>query len=152
MYNFNHDGSKFKLQIMDERYFVNESKRTITVTAHVRLLVPEFVTRTINWQQMPAGFQTLDLYPFGGVYGYDTIKMQWTSRCSPDDQWDVEKGKRIALAKLEANAYRRMSKSLKNWNAKFQEFTSTINDMCTQFVDKAEAAAAHDDRYIRDIA
>ena len=150
MYNFKHDGSKFKLQITNERYFVNVAKRTVTVTADVRVLVPDFITRTINEAQLPDGFSPAFI-PFF-LSDKEIIKMEWTSRCSPDDQWDVNKGKKIALAKLEANAYKRVARSIQRWLGDFNNFVATVNQMSKEFVEKAEGAAEHDERYIYDIA
>lgn len=150
MYNFKHDGSKFKLQITNERYFVNVTKRTVTVTADVRVVVPDFITRTINEAQLPDGFSPVFI-PFF-LSDKEVMKMEWTSRCSPDDQWDVNKGKKIALAKLEANAYKRVARSITRWLDEFNNFVVTVNQMSTEFVEKAEGAAEHDERYIYDIA
>jgi hypothetical protein len=152
MYNFKHDSSKFKLQITNIRYFINEVKRTVTVTAEVGVRVPEFIASTIDFMQLPNGFLPAKMFPFGGVYGHGVIRMQWTAKCAPDDEWDVEKGKKIALAKLEANAYKRFEKSMYRWVKAFRTFADDVVTAAYDFGGRALAAAEHDVRYIQSIA
>ena len=147
MYNFNYDGSKFKLHISNERYFINEKKRTVTVKADVSVCVPVFILKTIAPEQLPVGFSSEEMYPFE-LFGHDIIQMAATARCSPEDEFDVEKGKKIALARLEANAYERFVGSLVNWNARLKEFFISVNDMVGQFTVKGTMAAHHDLKYI----
>jgi hypothetical protein len=150
MYNFNYDGSKFKLHISRERYFVNEEKRTVTVKADVSVCVPVFILKTIAQEQLPVGFSPESLYPFG-LYGHDDIQMTATAKCSPEDEFDVDKGKKIALAKLEAAAYERFVYALVNWNAELQRFTESVNKMTRDFVVKGAMTSQHNWRYIDDI-
>lgn len=152
MYNFKYDGGQFRLHISNEKYYVNEKKRTVTVVAMVEVAVPEFILRTVDYTQMPNGFTADSMFPFGGVYGCQPVKMTWTARCSQDDEWDVEKGKKIALCKLEANAYRRFGKSLAIWLDKFSRFAGVLLRTGYVFVDKSVRAAEHDERYINSIA
>ena len=149
MYNFKYDGSKFKLQIKNERYFVNKEKRTVTVTADVMIVVPDFIVNTIHSDQLPKGFVGAeDWFGFGMP-----VKMTKTARCSEEDTWDEEKGRKIALAKLEAKAYNRFSKSLDNWYVRFaNDFIANLQKMGVEFLDKAANAASHDEKYIYDIA
>lgn len=151
MYNFNYDGSKLKLQIFHERYFVNEEKRTVTVKAEVRVFVPDFILRTISPEQLPEGFSTGALYPFGGVYGSEPLELTATARCAPEDEFNVDTGKKIAMAKLEASAYERFVYALVNWNAELQRFTESVNKMTRDFVVKGTMAAQHNWKYIDDI-
>lgn len=150
MYNFNYDGSKFKLHISHERYFVNEEKRTVTVKADVSVCVPVFILKTLPLEQLPVGFSPESLYPFR-IHGHDTIQMTATARCAPEDEFDVDKGKKIAMAKLEASAYERFVYALVNWNAELQRFTESVNKMTRGFVVKGTMAAQHNWRYIDDI-
>ena len=143
MYNFNYDGSKFKLRISRERYFVNEEKRTVTVKAKVKFCVPEFITRTVSVAQLPDGFyQELT---------YCNFEMTATARCAPEDEFNVDTGKKIALAKLEGTAYERFALALMKWNAGLKEFFRSVNQMTTQFVVKGHMAAYHDWKYIEDV-
>lgn len=151
MYNFNYDGSQFKLQISEERYYINETKRTVTVTAMVEVATPEYILRTIDYSQLPVGFTADALFPFGG-YDCKPVKFTATARCAPEDVWDAEKGKKIALAKLEAKAYRSMGRRLLKWVRHFRRFYIELNHLCDGFINKAAGAAEHDDRYIQDIA
>ena len=151
MYNFNYDGSKFKLQIFHERYFVNEEKRTVTVKAEVRVFVPDFILRTVSPEQLPEGFSTGALYPFGGVYGSEPLELTATARCAPEDEFNVDTGKKIAMAKLEASAYERFVATLVKWDADFQHFSSSVHRMTRDFAVKGTMAAHHDWRYIENI-
>ena len=143
MYNFNYDGSKFKLQIFHERYFVNEKKRTVTVKAKVKFCVPDYITRTVSMDQLPDGF-----YP---EWAHSNFEMTATARCAPEDEFNVDTGKKIALAKLEGTAYERFTGALVNWNAGLKDFFRSVNQMATQFVVKGNMAAYHDWKYIEDV-
>ena len=149
MYNFNHDGSKFKLQISGEQYFVNEEKRTVTVVDNVWVAVPDYILRTLNDGQLPNGF-----VPAGFPVWWDdeTIQMKHTAHCAPDDTWDEEKGRKIALAALEAKAYRSMAKRLAKWADKFNTFLIQVDNLIGEFMEKSKSAAEHDEKYIHDIA
>jgi hypothetical protein len=143
MYNFNYDGSKFKLRIYRERYFINEKKRTVTVKAKVKFCVPDFITRTVSMDQLPDGF-----YP---EWAHSNFEMTATARCAPEDEFDVDKGKKIAMAKLEATAYERFVGALVNWEARLKEFTRSVTLMTRDFAVKGTMAANHNWRYIDDI-
>lgn len=145
MYNFKHDGSSFKLQIMNERYFTNAEKGTVTVKADVYLTVPDVVYNTVLMSQWPLGFI--------GNFGFASpVTMSATAVCAPGDTFDEKKGKKIALARLEASAYERFRKTMTNWITRFNfEFVDYLNEKTAEFVNKATMAASHDRRYINEI-
>ena len=146
MYNFKHDGSGFKLQILNERYFTNEEKGTVTVKADVYLKVPDVVSNTIVFDQWPLGF-------YGPPYYFASpVRMSATAVCAPGDTFDEEKGKKVAMARLEASAYERFRKTITNWITRFNfEFVDYLNDKASEFINKADRAARHDRRYINEI-
>lgn len=144
-YNFNYDGSKFRLQIDNIQYFTNEKKKTVTVVADVRVHVPAFVTRTIDVAQLPNGFIS-EWYP------YEFITMTATARCLPGDVFDEHLGQKIAMAKLEAKAYARFKKTLDRWISRFNNFIDSLGKMYEDFSSKAANACQHDLRYIQDIS
>ena len=146
MYNFKHDASKMKLQISNEKYFVNEAKRTVTVVADVSVKTPGDILNTITEAQLPAGFNESN-YPWD-----ETITMRHTAVCSKDDQWDVEKGKKIAMAMLEAKAYESMMKRLNTWYERFTDFTERLWNVINDFNARAYAASSHDRSYVNRIA
>lgn len=148
---FNYGGEKFRLHILGPRYDVDEQNRTVTVTAQVSVSVPEFISKTIGFETMPQGFSPDSEYPFGGVYGHEAVEMSWTARCAPEDEFDAEKGKKIALSKLESNAYFRFTKSLNNWARRLALFANHAINACDDFVYRGTNAALHDLRYIDDI-
>jgi hypothetical protein len=151
MYNFNTDGSGFKLQIKNEKYYVNEKKRTVTVKADVTVSTPEYITNVIDRDQLPNGFDE------AGIFEWDTredgmFELSWTAKCAEGDVFDVEKGKKIAIAHLEANAYNRVAKSLTRWLIRFRKFINIIEVRADEFIDKANSAAEHDLTYIDSIS
>ena len=148
---FNYGGEKFRLHIREPRYDVDEQNRTVTVTAQVSVSIPEFISKTIGFETMPQGFAPDSEYPFGGVYGHEAVEMSWTARCAPEDEFDAEKGKKIALSKLESNAYFRFTKSLNNWARRLALFANHSINACDDFVYRGTNAALHDLRYIDDI-
>ena len=154
MYNFNYDKSSgFKLRIENEQYHVNAQKRTVTIVADVHVEVPEYVTRTIHASQLPNGFLNSDDW----YDSNDPIRMKHVARCSDEDVFDEAKGKKIAMAALEAKAYRSMSKRLRAWGERFflgsdKSFIVVLNKMGTEVLDKAEKAAEHDREYVNRIA
>lgn len=146
MYNFKHDASKMKLQISNEKYFVNEAKRTVTVVADVAVKTPGDILNTINQAQLPTGFNE-NMYPWE-----DHITMRHTAVCSKDDQWDVEKGKKIAMAMLEAKAYESMMKRLNTWYERFTDFSERLWNVINDFNARAYTASSHDRSYVNRIA
>lgn len=146
MYNFKHDASKMKLQISNEKYFVNEAKRTVTVVADVAVKTPGDILETIHMAQLPNGFNE-NVYPWE-----DSITMRHTAVCSDNDQWDVEKGKKIAMAMLEAKAYESMAKRLNTWYERFTDFTNRVWNVVNDFNNRALSAASHDRSYVNRIA
>ncbi len=145
MYNFKHDGSGFKLQIMNERYFTNTEKGTVTVKADVYLTVPDAVYNTILMSQWPLGF-------IGNFSFASPVRMSATAVCAPGDTFDEEKGKKVAMARLEASAYERFKKTITNWITRFNfDFVDYLNKKTAEFVNKATMAAKHDRRYINEI-
>ena len=146
MYNFNYDGSKFKLRITNERYFVNEEKRTVTVKASIRMSVPEFIWNKLMFDVIPQGFIPDCCRVWDDQH--KSIQMTATARCAPGDAFNVETGKKIALARLEACAYERFVGSLVKWNAEFREFTEWVNLMTRDFTVKGVRAANHNRDYI----
>lgn len=150
MYNFNYNGSKFKLRITNERYFVNEEKRTVTVKASIRMSVPEFIWNKLMFDVIPQGFVPDCCSVWDDQH--KSIQMTATARCAPEDVFNVETGKKIALARLEATAYERFVGSLVKWNAEFRGFVDSVNLMTQQFVAKGVGAANHNWRYIENIS
>lgn len=148
MYNFNHDGSKMKLHFSNEQYFINEFQKTVTAVADVYVSVPEYITRTISRYQLPNGFLNQDFIYFDER----PIQFRHTVRCLPGDVWDEEKGQKIAMAALEAKAYRSMEKRLVKWEKRFEEFVAQVRELIGEFKDKSESTAEHDERYIKEIS
>ena len=152
MRNFKSDGGKFKLHLEEVRYFVNEDKRTVTVTALASVSIPGFISKLFDFTAFPEGFVDDYDFPFGGVYGHTPIKVTWTARCAPEDEFDAEKGKKIAMSKLEANVYQRFGAAMNKFRDQFAKFTMDVVDSCDDFCVRAFQAAGHDLKYIEDIS
>lgn len=151
MYKFNYDGSTMKLHIQNEKYYINEAQRTVTLVADVHVEVPKWLTRTIESSQLPNGFTNDGDWSFTEERQTE-ITMKHTARCSDDDRWNVEKGKKIAMAALEAKAYRSMARRISRWRKRFSDYTRHVNETFDDFACKCVKAAEHDEQYVRNIS
>lgn len=69
--------------------------------------------------------------------------------CSPEDDFDTEKGKKIAMAKAESNAYLSAGTTL---SKRFQSLTTlcgTFDKMIDSFDEKVAGVNYHNKQYIR---
>lgn len=69
--------------------------------------------------------------------------------CSPEDDFETEKGKKIAMAKAESNAYLSAGTTL---SKRFQALTTlcgTFDKMIDSFDEKVEGVNSHNREYIR---
>jgi hypothetical protein len=82
------------------KYFVNEEKRTIVATANVYLPLREVCDKVIGVWVNPYMLLPKVKYPESVI----TEK----AICAPEDEWNVEYGKKVAFEKL----YRRHFRSL----------------------------------------
>ena len=114
--SFNNEGTKF---------YANERKGTVVCSVEACLLVPT------DWD--------------GCVYvPGNTFIEKGIAKCAPGDTFDVERGKRIALARAENTAY---VSALKPPD-KFMEQIAFIVNAYEDFNDKAYHACAHNEDYI----
>jgi hypothetical protein len=111
------------------RFYVNEKKGTV-------VCVVEAVVKTpINWDScilVPNTFLT----------------ERGTAKCAPGDTFDVERGKRIALARAENNAYLAALKYIDKYMADI----AFIVNAHEEFTDKAYRACAHNEDYIQSLS
>jgi hypothetical protein len=94
---------KFKLRFVSLKYFFNGN----TITAVIKAEIPE--NFDVN-RQKENGIQMWNCATFVG-----SIVSVGTATCSPKDEYDIEKGKKIARARAEANVYIEFKKYLKDW-------------------------------------
>lgn len=125
-------GENFKVSYADNsaRFFVNEEKRTVACELTGALLIPGNVGIFFDW-------------PFDR-----DVTVTAVARCSKNDTFDVNRGKRIALAKAENKIYLQ-SLRLINEASKGAEDLLSARD---RFTEKAYACCAHNEEYIDSVS
>lgn len=123
----------FKLSFNCDRYdtttkfFVNEKKGTVVCMLEGVLHTPTF----------------------NDVYVHDTyIKVYGIAKCANGDVFDVERGKRIALAKAENKAYLTALRYVEPYINDIKSFLESYD----LFSDKAYHTCAHNEEYISRIS
>ena len=114
--SFNNDGTRF---------YVNEEKGTVVCSVEAYLLVPT------NWDSCVV---------IPGAH----FTEKGIAKCAPGDTFDVERGKRIALARAENNAYI----DAMNYLTDYYDKLSVMLQAITAFGDKAYRCCAHNEDYI----
>ena len=122
----------FKLSFNSERYgtktkfIVNEKKRTVVCILEGFLKTPT-------------------PYFEGGVWiDSNYFKVVGVAKCSPEDTFDVERGKRIAMAKAENLVYLEALKYLEPYMKNMEDALMAA----TAFSDKVYRTCAHNEEYI----
>ena len=69
--------------------------------------------------------------------------------CSPEDDFETEKGKKIAMAKAESNAYLSAGTTLSKRFMALTTLSGTFDDMIDAFDEKIEGVNTHNKEYIR---
>lgn len=129
MANFNR--KKFKLTFDKGRtqFVVNENKRTVSCITIAEIVAP------YAWDS--------------SVYiPSEIFKVVGTARCTADDKFDAERGRRIALAKAENKAYLKAAEYL----SKRQEDIIFMDNAITEFRKKAHAQCTHNEDYMDSIS
>ena len=122
---FNRSDIKVSFNNEKTKFYVNEKKGTVVCSVEGSLMVPT------NWDSCV-------LVPGA------TLVEKGIAKCAPEDTFDVERGKRIALARAENKAYLSALKHLD----KFMEQIAVIVNAYEDFNDKAYHACAHNEDYI----
>lgn len=84
--------SRIKIQFKDPDFFVNKDKRTVTCKLRGFIQIPKGTYHV--WEDT--------------FYAISTA----TAKCSPEDEFDIERGKRISLAKAENKIFKKAESSL----------------------------------------
>lgn len=84
----------------------------------------------------------------GGLWGRAT----GTAVCHPEDEYDKEKGRKIALAKAEAKAYKKVAAKLEKRFAYIENLIELCRPLHDGFIDKANSCVAHNAEYVDRIA
>lgn len=111
-------------------FFVNKKKGSVTCRLKGELSVPCIDFPVIEGDKP---------YRY-----YHTILAIGVATCSPDDEFDANRGKRIALAKAENEAYNLAKKYLVG----YQRFFEEANEAVIDFYEKAARATKHNKEYI----
>lgn len=136
----NFDRSDIKMSVLNTDFYFNGENVTCEVT--VTLKAPDLLMK----------FLVDDYDPFFDLGNYSRWKVKGTAKCHPDDEFDIEKGKKIAQAKAEAKAYLQLRTYVLNkWNTLLDiiEAAAPLKD---KFVDKAEGCHTHNEEYISRIS
>lgn len=110
-------------------FYVNEKKGTVTCKVNATVIGPSKTD-----------------FPWNSEIEFPTkeISAEYTTRCHPDDTFDAERGKRIALARAENMLYAQASNHV-------SEVIRDLNDMlqaCTKFAEKSVYCRAHNVDYV----
>ena len=129
MANFNR--KKFKLTFDKERtqFIVNENKRTVSCITIAEIVAPYAWDSSVHIPR-------------------EIFKVVGTARCTADDKFDAERGRRIALAKAENKAYMKAAEYL----SKRQEDIIFMDNAITEFRKKAYGQCGHNKDYIESLS
>lgn len=131
----NYDRNDFKLSFFKENteFYVNEKKKTVACTIVGKL-------------NTPCEFSFTNSYPFEIPYRMFTVT--GVAKCLGNDVFDVERGKRIALAKAENKVYRKASRHL----FELQKHLSFLSSGIDKFLSKSFNQCQHNDIFIESIS
>ena len=127
---------KFKLSFSEPQYFINEQKKTVTCKMKYSLKSTDY-----NLFRM-----FLDIAYWSktdeDLIEYETIA---TAKLDPLDTFDPEIGKKVARAKAESFAYKRVSKQmLRIYNKYNLIMGNAVNELCI----KSKGVQEHNDKYL----
>ena len=117
------------LEDLEMEFFVNEKKRIVVCKVSAEINVP--------WD-----YESVVSIPWKKFEG------EGIAKCSPEDVFDVERGKRIALAKAESNAY---SKARNYTNKYVVELIQNL-DILSDFDEKCLSCIEHNEDYIESVS
>lgn len=113
----------------DPVFYINEPKRTVTCKLSARTFVPE--------ENYFSGEAVVSMRPF-------TISEIATAKCHKNDTFDVERGKKIALAKAKSAVY---LSAVHGVQKQIEQMNYLIN-AAEKFVDKGYRCIAVNEDYV----
>lgn len=125
MKDYNRDFFKLSFDKGNTEFYVNEKKKTVTCKVECTLLVP------YSWDS------PVNIYP-------KSFYIVATARCCENDVFDVERGKRIAMAKAENKAYTQAQCYL----AEQLEHLTFMSVRIRNFAEKTSHQCTHNVEYI----
>lgn len=134
-YVFNRDNIKLSFGTSGEnapKYFVNPEKKKVTCVLTAELLIPD------------CEYTGNNLYSYLPYVPGKKIKVSAAAKCSDKDEFDVNRGMHIALAKAEIAAYDAAFNYIVEQAMPFID----IADMATKFLDKAVYCVRHNTEHV----
>lgn len=126
--NYSRDDFKLSFRKNDVQFFVNEKKNIVMCVIEGELQSP------FAWNSSVS-------------IGYQTLKGKGIATCDSNDVFDVERGKRIALAVAENDVYSQAKTYLSNVMKELQFFTKKISN----FKIKSDRFREHNKVYINSV-
>lgn len=127
---------KIKIYFGEPEFFVNEEKKTVTCKLRGGLEMP---------------FELFNLMNYWADSSFDEEKIVTaTAKCCPEDTFDVDKGKRIALAKAENKITYYFSDNVAN--TIYSKIVSGLTTCCENFQFRSYKFTEHNHVYIEDLS
>lgn len=117
---------RIKIKFDDPEFFVNEENKTVTCKLRGFINMPEGTYRV--WE--------------------DIVNTIATAECSPEDEFNIEKGKRISLAKAESKIFKRARKSL----LLLKNDLEYTRDLISGYQINSQSYIDHNEDYIKTIS
>lgn len=132
---------EFKLTFWDPVYYVNEDKKIVTCRLKHRFRSTddkmfEMIIREIG--------DYVNKYKSDKLLG-DVLESVGVARLDPDDNFDIEVGKKIASARAETNAYKMTARMI---DKMADEVIYKLDTLRNNFVSKSERVIKHNEDYI----
>lgn len=134
---------KIKLSFKEPEFYVNEAKRTVTCVLRYRMHSTSDARYNNLWSALCCMSDHV-LDEDANVLRYSFMVTE-TAVASPFDEFDVEKGKKVARAKAEASAYKHTAKALYKVMG---EALKVLTDSSAEFITKASIVCKHNQEYI----
>ena len=116
-----------KISITNTTYYVNTKANTVGCRLSFNIKGPD---------------NTIDIISL--LFDHDCYEVTAEARLNPEDNFDYEIGKKVARAKAESMAYKRVSRMLVRIAYKMNEAMMSFGE----FIDKAERVIIHNDKYL----
>lgn len=121
----------FKISVLDTDYFVNEKKKCVTCRLNFFIKCNAFAKVVFNSAR-----------DYLGPVGCEVIGV---AKMHPDDKFDVEIGKKVARAKAESLAYKKVADYFTEY---IQLYYNKITMPMLEFMGKADYVIDHNNEYI----
>lgn len=116
-----------KISITNTTYYVNKKANTVGCHISFNIKGPDNAINIISL-----------------LFDHDCYEVTAEAHLNPDDNFDFEIGKKVARAKAESMAYKRVSRMLVRIAYKMNEAIMSFGE----FIDKAERVINHNDKYL----